>query len=380
MWATALKAIQALRLLKDKGTRNLGKKVLIVLLSPVIAFIFLIGGIFSDGINFNHNLIQDLYNGKPVSTVDMDVGQRKQVKDIETGIKLINLEIEEVNKTLTDGSLLDNHLVKGFYIGLMLTDQSFALDQAKANSWVLCFTEEKEEVASSEEKDEQPKEEETTVERTSLMDTTKIFAQIDSTFSITLKDDVKGNMESVYSALMGGTTNKPVTTLSKEEIDKLIKNLPKDTSEVRKNLVIQAADAVGKIPYYWGGAASVPGYEGNDFGIVTSPDEHGRILKGMDCSHFVDWVYWTVMGNNLGNTNTTGQIAQSYEISKDELQVGDLAFLMENGVSTHVGIYAGKNEKGEAVWIHENAADVNVAMNTVNYWNLYCRLNFMKGR
>ena len=380
MWAAAFKAIQALRLLKDKGTQNLGKKILIVLLSPVIAFIFLIGGIFSDGIDFNHNLIQDLYNGKPVSTANMDVNQQKQVKDTEAGIKLLDMEINDINKTLSEGTLLDTHLVKGFYIGLMLTDQSIVLDQEKANSWVLCFTEENGEIPPDKEDAEKADEVDTTVKRTSLMNTTKIFTQIDSAFSITLKDDVKGNMQSIYSALMGGTTNQPVTTLSKEEIDKLIKNLPKDTTEVRKNLVIQAADAVGKIPYYWGDAASVTGYEGNDFGIVTAPDEHGRILKGMDCSHFVDWVYWTVMGNNLGNTNTTGQIAQSYEISKEELQVGDLAFLMENGISTHVGIYAGKNEKGEAVWIHENAADVNVAMNTVNYWNLYCRLNFMKGR
>ena len=375
MWATALKAIQALKLLKDKGTRNLGKKIVIVLLSPVIALIFLIGGIFSDGIDFNHNLIQDLYNGKPVSTQDMDTLQGKQVQDTEAGIKLLHIEIDKVNTTLAEDTTLDQYLVKGFYIGIMLTDQSIVLDVEKANDWVLCFTEEKisEEVPEGEEAEE-------TMQRVPLMNTTKIFKQIESTFSITLKEDVKMNMENVYSGLMGGTSNKPVTTLTKEEIDKLIKNLPKEISELRKNLVIQAADAVGKIPYYWGGTASVPGYDGNNFGVVTTPDEHGRILKGMDCSHFVDWVYWTVMGNNLGNTNTTGQIAQSYEISKEELQVGDLAFLMENGISTHVGIYAGKNEKGDAVWIHENAADINVAMNTVNYWNLYCRLNFMKGR
>lgn len=42
--------------------------------------------------------------------------------------------------------------------------------------------------------------------------------------------------------------------------------------------------------------------------------------------------------------------------------------------------YAGKNDKGEAVWIHENAGDNNVSMNTVSYWNLYCRLNIMKDR
>ena len=42
-----------------------------------------------------------------------------------------------------------------------------------------------------------------------------------------------------------------------------------------------------------------------------------------------------------------------------------------------MGIYAGKNAKGEAVWIHENSNDSNVAMNTVSYWSGYYRLNMM---
>lgn len=45
-----------------------------------------------------------------------------------------------------------------------------------------------------------------------------------------------------------------------------------------------------------------------------------------------------------------------------------------------MGIYAGKNAKGEAVWIHENSNDSNVAMNTVSYWSGYYRLNMMEGR
>ena len=45
-----------------------------------------------------------------------------------------------------------------------------------------------------------------------------------------------------------------------------------------------------------------------------------------------------------------------------------------------LGIYAGKISKGEAVWIHENSNDSNVAMNTVSYWSGYYRLNMMEGR
>jgi len=50
---------------------------------------------------------------------------------------------------------------------------------------------------------------------------------------------------------------------------------------------------------------------------------------------------------------------------------------MEN---LHVGIYVGTNENGELMWIHENAADENVAPNTVTYWNAYRQLDIMEGK
>lgn len=128
-------------------------------------------------------------------------------------------------------------------------------------------------------------------------------------------------------------------------------------------------------------AVTPSGYDGNDFGVTVAPDSKGRNKKGLDCSHFVDWVYWTVMNNNLGNTNTSGQIKMCKKIAKQDLKAGDLAFLInKSGKTTHVGIYAGKNAKGEAVWIHENSNDSNVAMNTVSYWSGYYRLNMMEGR
>lgn len=366
MWSAVLKGIRALELMKDKSTQNLGKKIVIAVLSPVIAFVFLIGGIFSDGINYNHNLVSDLFNGVPISTSGMTPDKVALIQQIEEGIVLLNQQIEQDNTTFEEGRSLDAYLVKGFYIGIMFTDQSIELDSERVQFWTKAF------IA------EENKEEET--KRNPTSNPSIIFPQIEQNFSITLKEESKQSMQKVVEGLRGGGTSGTVTTLSKEEIEKLIKNLPRDTTQLRKDIVVQAADAVGKIPYYWGGTAVVPGYEGNDFGKPITPDAHGRTLKGMDCSHFVDWVYWTVMNNNLGNTNTEGQIRQCSRIDKSQLLPGDLAFLMENGTTTHVGIYAGTNESGEAVWIHENAGDNNVSMNTVSYWNVFCRLNIMEGR
>lgn len=363
MWSFAFKAIKAVQLMKNKGVQNVGKKITVVLLSPVIAFVFLIGGIFSDGINFNHNLVNDLFNGVPVSVSGMSAQQADHIRKIEAGIVLINKVIEEKNASFEEGESLDTYLVKGYYIGIMFTQQQIVIDEESADLWVSSFI-------TGEKEKKKP-----------CNDVPIILSQIEDKFAITLTDETKQSMQSVAEGLKGnGETSGTVITLSKEDIQKLIKKLPKDTTKLRKNIIIQAADAVGKIPYYWGGAAVVPGYDGNDFGKPIAPDEAGRSLKGMDCSHFIDWVYWTVMNNNLGNMNTEGQIRQCSRIEKSQLLPGDLAFLMENGVTTHVGIYAGMNESGEAVWIHENAGDNNVSMNTVSYWNVFCRLRIMDGR
>lgn len=361
-----LKVAKAFALLKDKSTQHLGKKIVIAALSPVIAFVFLIGGIFADGINYNHNIVTDLFNGVPVSTAGMSPDKVALIQQIEAGIVLLNQQIDQENMFFEEGQSLDAYLVKGFYIGIMFTDQSIQLTNETVLQWTKSFM-------TEEEKDKETKRNPTT-------DILIIFPQLEQNFSISLKEETKQSMQKVVEGLRGGGTSGTVTTLSKEEIEKLIRNLPKDTTQLRKDIVVQAADAVGKIPYYWGGTAVVPGYDGNDFGKPITPDEHGRPLKGLDCSHFVDWVYWTVMNNNLGNTNTEGQIRQCSRIDKLQLLPGDLAFLMENGVTTHVGIYAGTNDAGEAVWIHENAGDNNVSMNTVSYWNVFCRLNFMEGR
>lgn len=351
-----------LMLLSDKNNaiKKFFKSLLIIIISPFVALILLVGAIFSDGISFNHNLITDLFNGNPITDV---IGEQAVfIKEIQDGLLKIDVSMDKTNELFTTGASLNEYQVKGYFIGLMFSSQRMKFDESKADGWVNSFVKEEEETKSP----------------TSVNST--IYNQIESNLSIELLNDTKELMETTYAGLIGNNGGT-VTTLSDEEIKALIDKLPKDTSDLRKNIVIQGADAVGKIPYYWGGTASVKGYEGNDFGKIIEPDEKGRNRKGLDCSHFVDWVYWTVMGNNLGNTNTTGQIKMCSKIEIEELLPGDLAFLMDKkGNTTHVGIYAGMNKDGERVWIHENANDNNVAVNTVSYWSGYYRLNFMLNR
>ena len=349
---------------KDNVIGEVGRGVMIAIISPFVAVTVLIGAIFSDGISFNQNIVTDLFEGNPITEFQGE--QAQFINDVQHGLSLIDIKMDEANQTFTNGATLNPYQIKGYFIGFMFSKQKIDFDENKAELWVRSFTIELKE---------------NEVERivpTSVNST--IYSHLESNLSITLYNDTREVMERVYGGLIGNNGGT-VTTLSREEMNKLLSHLPEETSELRKNIVLQAGDAVGKIPYYWGGAANCAGYEGNQFGTIVSPDNKGRNKKGLDCSHFVDWVYWTVMNNNLGNTNTTGQIKICKKISAGELLAGDLAFLMDkHGNTTHVGIYAGRNEKGEMVWIHENSHDNNVAVNTVSYWSGYYRLNIMEGR
>lgn len=364
MWAKAVKLLLLSKSKSDDAVGKFFKVLVIVFISPFIAVSLLIGGIFSNGIGFNYNLITDLFENNPIT--DFMDEQAEFIADIQNGLLLIDTQIDSTNETFSNGSSLNEYQVKGYFIGLMFTNEKVQLDEIRAELWVKSFTEEINE------------NEEIKIYPTSVNST--IYAQIQQNLALALNADTRESMEKVYGSLTGNSSGT-VTTLSKEEIQKLLNNLPAGTSDLRKQIVIQSADAVGKIPYYWGGFAASPGYDSNEFGKIISPDEKGRNRKGLDCSHFVDWVYWTVMNDNLGNTNTTGLIKQCRKISVSELAAGDLAFLMDrNGKTTHVGIYAGVNENGELVWIHENANDSNVAINTVSYWSGYYRLNMMEGK
>ena len=91
------------------------------------------------------------------------------------------------------------------------------------------------------------------------------------------------------------------------------------TSASDSNIIAYASNFLGT-PYLWGG---------------TSPS------TGFDCSGFTQYVY-AHFGVNVGRT-TYDQITDGSEVSKDELQAGDLVFFGKNNDPTHMGMYVGNN-------------------------------------
>ncbi len=161
----------------------------------------------------------------------------------------------------------------------------------------------------------------------------------------------------------------PKNPLTQEEISSYLDRLPADTSEERKEIVQYALNSVGKIPYYWGGKASSPGYEKNSFGTITgSPDYKGRILRGLDCSGWVQWVYWSALGKSLGGASSTSSlIGSGVKINRADLQPGDI--IVRVGADSHVVMFLEWVGNGNMIAIHENSSSNNVSVEevTANY-------------
>ena len=80
---------------------------------------------------------------------------------------------------------------------------------------------------------------------------------------------------------------------------------------------------------------------------------------GLDCSGFVDWVFYNASGGAYVIGHGGGAYAQhTYctDISWSEAQPGDLAFYPEDA---HIGIVGGRDENGNLLIIHCASGTLN---------------------
>lgn len=164
------------------------------------------------------------------------------------------------------------------------------------------------------------------------------------------------------------------TPLSGQEIADYMDQLPNDLSETRREIIHFALSSVGRVPYYYGGKASRANYEGNNFGALVSADHEGRILKGLDCSGWIDWVYWSATGKRLAGSSTSSLALCGEKISRSELQPGDI--IVRTGASAHVVMFLSWSADGRMNVIHESSASVNnVTIKTMDaIWPYYRKL------
>ncbi len=164
---------------------------------------------------------------------------------------------------------------------------------------------------------------------------------------------------------------QPVSTV---DVEAYLRDLPFELSEERRNLLRFALNSVGRVPYYWGGKPSAGGYEGNNFGTEVSPDTEGRSLKGLDCSGWISWVYWSATGKRLPYESTTGLASVGERISKEELRPGDI--LVRTGKDAHTVMFLGWTQDGKIQCVHETSGSVNNVTISIRDadWPYYIRL------
>ena len=137
----------------------------------------------------------------------------------------------------------------------------------------------------------------------------------------------------------------------------LIRSLPEDLSPEREAVVRAACSLVGKVNYFWGGKSLVIGWDAR-WGELRQVTAAGSSTTGtyrpygLDCSGFVDWVFYNQSGGSyvIGHGGgATMQHSYCTDISWADAQPGDLVFYPDN---SHVGIVGGRDANGELLIIH----------------------------
>lgn len=160
-------------------------------------------------------------------------------------------------------------------------------------------------------------------------------------------------------------------TIDDEAALKLLESLPADLSPARRAVVQQALSIVGKVNYFWGGKSLVLGWDSR-WGKLTkvsaagSPSTGTYRPYGLDCSGFVDWVFYNASGGNYVIGRGGGAAAQHRNctpISWGSAQPGDLVFYPDE---SHVGI-VGKRDSSGHLWIIHCASGRNNVVITDSY-------------
>ena len=137
----------------------------------------------------------------------------------------------------------------------------------------------------------------------------------------------------------------------------LLRDLPEGLSPEREAVVRTACSLVGKVNYFWGGKSLVIGWDAR-WGELRQVTAAGSSTTGtyrpygLDCSGFVDWVFYNatngsyIIGHGGG---ATMQHSYCTDISWEDARPGDLVFYPDN---SHVGIVGGRDANGELLIIH----------------------------
>lgn len=160
-------------------------------------------------------------------------------------------------------------------------------------------------------------------------------------------------------------------SISNADARAVLDALPTDLSPERRAVVETALTLYGKLTYFWGGKSLVLGWDSR-WGQLTKVTAAGSSTTGtyrpygLDCSGYVDWVFYNMSAGEYVIGHGGGAHAQhTYctSISWDEAQPGDLVFYPDD---EHVGIVCGRDESGGLLVIHCASGANNVVITGIS--------------
>lgn len=132
-------------------------------------------------------------------------------------------------------------------------------------------------------------------------------------------------------------------------------------------MILTAYQLLGKVNYFWGGKSLVLGWDSRwgtpkEVWAAGSPSTGTVRPYGLDCSGFVDWVFYNISGGTYVIGHGGGahmQHTYCTPITWAEAIPGDLVFYPED---THVGIVCGFDSGGNVQIIHCASGANNVVV------------------
>ena len=176
-----------------------------------------------------------------------------------------------------------------------------------------------------------------------------------TTEQLELLDELtQSEYEGLFTALAGSDAS---LILTPAQMQKIMEQMGGSVGATRAQVVMTAYQLKGKCNYFWGGKSLVLGWDSR-WGtpkIVTAAGSSttGTMRPyGLDCSGFVDWVFYNVSNGEYVIGHGGGASAQHSwcdPITWSEAMPGDLAFYPGD---SHVGIICGYDESGNVQIIH----------------------------
>lgn len=156
-------------------------------------------------------------------------------------------------------------------------------------------------------------------------------------------------------------------TITSTDLLEVIRALPADLDQARKEAVETALSLVGKVGYFWGGKSLVIGWDSRwgtlrEVTAAGSPTTGTYRPYGLDCSGMMDWIFYNITGGEyiLGRGGgATAQHSYCAPVSQADAQPGDLAFYPDD---SHVGIVVGRREDGKLLICHCSSGQNNVVV------------------